>query len=99
VNGPDDVYVERKGRLERAPDGLFEGEEAVLHVIERIVAPLGLRVDESSPWVDARLSAGSRVQTGFLRNLLFRVCPCPVREHSEGPSGGPDAELQRAEAA
>jgi Flp pilus assembly CpaF family ATPase len=38
VNGPDDVYVERKGRLERAPDGLFEGEEAVLLVIERIVA-------------------------------------------------------------
>jgi hypothetical protein len=44
-----------KRRLERAPDGLFEGEEAVLHVIERIVAPLGLRIDESSPWVDARL--------------------------------------------
>jgi hypothetical protein len=47
-------------------DGLFEGEEAVLHVIERIVAPHGLRVDESSPWVDARLSDGSRVQTQFL---------------------------------
>ena len=61
VNGPDDVYVERKGRLEKVVDGLFEGEEAVLHVIERIVAPLGLRVDESSPWVDARLSDGSRV--------------------------------------
>jgi len=42
-------------------DRLFEGEEAVLHVIERIVAPLGLRVDGSSPWVDARLSDGSRV--------------------------------------
>jgi pilus assembly protein CpaF len=42
-------------------DVLFEGEEAVLRVIERIVAPLGLRVDESSPWVDARLSDGSRV--------------------------------------
>jgi type IV secretory pathway ATPase VirB11/archaellum biosynthesis ATPase len=53
-------------RLEKVPDGLFEGEEAVLHVIERIVAPLGLRVDESSPWVDARLSDGSRVQTRFL---------------------------------
>src|SRR5881296_2312652 len=61
MNGPDDVYVERKGRLEKVTDGLFEGEEAVLHVIERIVAPLGLRVDESSPWVDARLSDGSRV--------------------------------------
>ena len=32
MNGPDDVYVERKGRIERAPDGLFEGEEAVLHL-------------------------------------------------------------------
>ena len=40
---------------------LFEGEEAVLHVIERIVAPLGLRVDATSPWVDARLPDGSRV--------------------------------------
>ncbi|HEX5951046.1 MAG TPA: CpaF family protein [Actinomycetota bacterium] len=61
VNGPDDVYVERKGRIERVVDRLFEGEEAVLHVIERIVAPLGLRVDGSSPWVDARLPDGSRV--------------------------------------
>jgi pilus assembly protein CpaF len=61
VNGADDVYVERKGRIERVGDGLFEGEEAVLHVIERIVAPLGLRVDESSPYVDARLPDGSRV--------------------------------------
>ena len=61
VNGPDDVYVERKGRIERVVDRLFEGEEAVLHLIERIVAPLGLRVDGSSPWVDARLPDGSRV--------------------------------------
>ncbi len=61
VNGPDDVYVERKGRIEKVADRLFEGEEAVLHVIERIVAPLGLRVDGSSPWVDARLPDGSRV--------------------------------------
>ncbi len=63
VNGPDDVYVERKGRIVKADDRLFEGEEAVLHVIERIVAPLGLRVDAASPWVDARLSDGSRVHT------------------------------------
>jgi len=70
VNGPDDVYVERKGRLEKVVNGLFEREEAVLHVIERIVAPLGLRVDESSPWVDARLSDGSRVQTRFLSTLF-----------------------------
>jgi len=61
VNGADDVYVERKGRIERAEGLLFEGEEQVLHLIERIVAPLGLRVDESSPYVDARLQDGSRV--------------------------------------
>jgi pilus assembly protein CpaF len=48
-------------RIERVPDGGFEGEDAVLHLIERIVAPLGLRVDESSPWADARLPDGSRV--------------------------------------
>jgi pilus assembly protein CpaF len=73
VNGPDDVFVERKGRIERVRGRLFEGEEAVLHVIERIVAPLGLRVDESSPWVDARLSDGSRVQTRF--GTLFGARP------------------------
>jgi pilus assembly protein CpaF len=60
VNGPDDVFVERKGRIEKVESGLFEGEEAVLHLIERIVGPLGLRVDESSPFVDARLPDGSR---------------------------------------
>ena len=61
VNGADDCYVERRGRLEKVESGLFEGEEAVLHVIERIVGPLGLRADESCPYVDARLPDGSRV--------------------------------------
>jgi pilus assembly protein CpaF len=61
VNGADDVYVERKGRIERVQGLWFEGEAQVLHLIERIVAPLGLRVDESSPYVDARLPDGSRV--------------------------------------
>jgi pilus assembly protein CpaF len=60
VNGADDVYVERKGRVEKVERGLFEGEEAVYHLIERVVGPLGLRVDESSPYVDARLPEGSR---------------------------------------
>jgi pilus assembly protein CpaF len=61
VNGADDVFVERKGRIERVDGLFFEGEEQVYHLIERIVAPLGLRVDESSPYVDARLSDGARV--------------------------------------
>jgi pilus assembly protein CpaF len=60
VNGADDCYVERKGRLERVADLFEEGEEQVFHLIERVVAPLGLRVDESCPYVDARLPDGSR---------------------------------------
>ena len=86
VNGPDDIYVERKGRIEKVAGGLFEGEEAVLHVIERIVAPLGLRVDESSPWMDARLSDGSRVQTRFLRSPLSRGYPTTLTEASRAPA-------------
>ncbi len=66
---------ERCPRVERAGDGLFEGEEeAVAHLIERIVAPLGLRVDATSPWVDARLADGSRVQTRFfLRPFVMLI--------------------------
>src|SRR6266511_608258 len=62
VNGADDVFVERKGRLERVEGLVFEGEGQVFHLIERIVAPLGLRVDESMPYVDTRLSDDSRSQ-------------------------------------
>jgi len=60
VNGPDRVYVERRGRLE--PTGVaFESEEELRNTIERILASLGRRVDELSPMVDARLADGSRV--------------------------------------
>lgn len=60
VNGPDAVYVERGGRIE-ATEGAFADEEALRDAIERILAPLGRRVDELSPMVDARLADGSRV--------------------------------------
>ena len=60
VNGPDQVYVERNGMLEEI-DVRFRDTTAVMHIIDRIVAPLGRRVDESSPMVDARLPDGSRV--------------------------------------
>jgi pilus assembly protein CpaF len=60
VNGPGAVYVERRGRLERA-GVTFEGEAELMHAIERILAPLGRRVDEASPLCDARLADGSRV--------------------------------------
>jgi pilus assembly protein CpaF len=60
VNRFDEIYVERAGRLSRHPV-IFTSDRAVLGVIERIVAPLGRRIDESSPMVDARLKDGSRV--------------------------------------
>ena len=60
VNGPDRVYVERRGRIEPT-DVAFSGEEELRNAIERILAPLGRRVDELSPMVDARLADGSRV--------------------------------------
>ena len=60
VNGPDSVYVERGGRLELS-DCQFSDDESVMAVIERIIAPLGRRCDESQPYVDARLADGSRV--------------------------------------
>ncbi|MDB5795903.1 MAG: type secretion system protein [Noviherbaspirillum sp.] len=60
VNRFDEIYVERAGRLLRHPLA-FTGDRAVMGVIERIVAPLGRRIDEASPMVDARLKDGSRV--------------------------------------
>ncbi|MGB1581747.1 MAG: CpaF family protein [Nevskiales bacterium] len=60
VNGAQNVFVERQGRLEEAPFR-FVDDNHVIRVIQRILAPLGRRVDESSPMVDARLPDGSRV--------------------------------------
>jgi pilus assembly protein CpaF len=60
VNGPNTVYVERGGKLDLVPVK-FRDNDDVMRIIERIVAPLGRRVDESSPMVDARLPDGSRV--------------------------------------
>jgi pilus assembly protein CpaF len=60
VNGAKNIYVERKGKVHRVPV-TFENNEHVLRIIDRIVAPLGRRIDESSPYVDARLADGSRV--------------------------------------
>jgi pilus assembly protein CpaF len=60
VNGPGTVYIERGGRIE-ATEVAFADEEELRNAIERILAPLGRRVDELSPMVDARLADGSRV--------------------------------------
>ena len=73
VNGPRKIYVEKKGRLERT-NVVFEDNLQILKIIDRIVSPLGRRIDADSPMVDARLPDGSRV------NAI--VPPCAV----DGPS-------------
>ena len=60
VNGAKNIYVECEGKIERT-NATFESDEHLMRIIERIVAPLGRRIDESSPYVDARLPDGSRV--------------------------------------
>jgi len=60
VNGPKNIYIERAGKIERT-SASFENDEHCMRIIDRIVAPLGRRIDESSPMVDARLPDGSRV--------------------------------------
>ncbi len=60
VNGAKNIYVERSGKIVRVPVA-FESDDHVMRIIDRIVAPMGRRIDESSPYVDARLPDGSRV--------------------------------------
>jgi pilus assembly protein CpaF len=60
VNGPKNIFVEKAGNIHRA-NVTFDDDEHVMRILDRIVAPLGRRVDESSPLVDARLPDGSRV--------------------------------------
>ena len=60
VNGAKNIYIERAGKIHRVPF-TFESDDHVMRIIDRIVAPLGRRIDESSPYVDARLPDGSRV--------------------------------------
>jgi pilus assembly protein CpaF len=60
VNGPRQVYIERAGKLELT-NVVFQNDDHVMRIIDRIIAPIGRRIDESSPMVDARLTDGSRV--------------------------------------
>ena len=60
VNGPDEIWVERAGVMARV-DASFQDSDSVLRAVERTIAPLGLRVDRSAPFVDARLPDGSRL--------------------------------------
>ncbi len=60
INGPKTIYIERHGKIEHAQDS-FESEHMLSTIIDRILAPLGRHVDEASPFVDARLPDGSRI--------------------------------------
>src|SRR5215210_2807487 len=83
VNGPKLVYIERHGRLEKT-NVMFQNDEHVMRVIDRIVAPLGRRIDESSPYVDARLPDGSRVNA-IIPPLCINGPTITIRKFSKDP--------------
>ena len=83
VNGPEKVFVERKGKLTKT-NIIFENNEHVMKVIDRIVSPLGRRVDESSPYVDARLPDGSRVNA-IIPPLALNGPTLTIRKFEKDP--------------
>jgi pilus assembly protein CpaF len=83
VNGPKQVYVERAGRLELT-NIQFQDDGHVMRIIERIVSPLGRRIDESSPMVDARTQNGSRVNAVIPPLAIYGPC-ITIRKFSKDP--------------
>jgi pilus assembly protein CpaF len=83
VNSPNQVYVERKGKL-ILTDIQFRDDAHVMHIIEKIVAPLGRRIDESSPMVDARLPDGSRVNA-IIPPLALKGPSLTIRKFAKDP--------------
>jgi pilus assembly protein CpaF len=81
VNRWDEIYVERSGKLTKS-DITFSTDQAVLGAIERIVAPIGRRIDESSPMVDARLKDGSRVNA-VIPPLALKGCNITIRKFAK----------------
>ena len=83
VNGPGKVFVERNGRIVTS-DRIFRNDGHLMRIIDKIVAPLGRRVDESSPMVDARLPDGSRVNA-VIPPLAVRGAALTIRKFSRTP--------------
>src|SRR3546814_13151146 len=81
VNGPKQVYIERRGKLELT-DVSFQNDEHVLNIARRIVSQIGRRVDETTPLVDARLMAGSRGHT-IIPPLAIDGPPISIRKFSK----------------
>jgi pilus assembly protein CpaF len=83
INGPEHVYVERSGKLERS-EFRFVDDSHVMRIIDKIVSQVGRRVDESSPMVDARLPDGSRVNA-IIPPLALRGPTVTIRKFSRDP--------------
>lgn len=83
VNGPNQIYIEKKGKLVLT-DAKFKNDNHVMHVIKKIVAPIGRRIDESSPMVDARLPNGSRVNA-IIPPLAIDGPVITIRKFAEDP--------------
>jgi pilus assembly protein CpaF len=83
VNGAKKVYIERQGKIERTNLG-FESDDHLMRIIDRIVSPLGRRIDESSPYVDARLPDGSRVNA-IIPPLALNGPTLTIRKFSKVP--------------
>jgi len=83
VNGPNHVYIEQGGKLVLT-DAKFKNDNHVMHVIKKIVAPIGRRIDESSPMVDARLPNGSRVNA-IIPPLAIDGPSITIRKFAEDP--------------
>jgi pilus assembly protein CpaF len=88
VNGPSKIFIEEKGKL-RLSGKTFMNEDSVLSIIERIVSPIGRRVDESQPYVDARLADGSRVNAVIAPLSLIGPC-ITIRKFSDIPFNSDD---------
>jgi len=88
VNGPAKIYIERHGKVETT-NRRFMDEAHVMRIIEKIIAPLGRRIDESTPMVDARLPDGSRVNA--IIPPISVIGPClTIRKFSADPLGADD---------
>ena len=84
VNGPREVFIERGGQISRSHDVVFMDEEHIRHIIDRIVSPIGRRIDESSPMVDARLPDGSRINA-IIPPLALNGPTLTIRRFHETP--------------
>ena len=88
VIGPDKIYFEQSGKIKKS-DIIFSDDRQVLNVIERIVAPIGRRIDEKTPYVDARLSDGSRVHA-IVPPCSLEGCTITIRKFPENRLGYKD---------